>query len=83
MAKLLHLWYDVSKLQIPVGLYWGAQDWLADPNDVKSLIPLIQKNLIVNDYLTDFSHLDFIWGLKAAEEVYQPILDRIQKDISA
>jgi len=75
--------YDVSKLQVPVGLYWGAQDWLADPNDVKSLIPLIQKNLIANTYLTDFSHLDFIWGLKAAKEVYQPILDQIRKDISA
>jgi len=71
--------YDITKIETPVGLYWGAEDWLADPTDVENALPLI-RNLISNVYLPDFNHLDFIWGLRAAPEVYHPVLDSILKD---
>jgi len=71
--------YDTSKMQVPVGLYWGQEDWLADPTDVESAMPLF-RNVIANVFLTDFNHLDFIWGLRAAPEVYHPIMNSILDD---
>jgi len=69
--------YEVTEVQVPTFLYWGDSDWLADPTDVAALIPQV-RNLVGNVNLTDFNHLDFVWGLRAAAEIYYPIA----KDIS-
>jgi hypothetical protein len=31
--------------------------------------------------LTEFSHIDFIWGERAANEVYQPMINAIKQDM--
>lgn len=66
-------------MQTPVALFYGSNDWLADPTDVEALIPKL-KNLFSSNYLVGFNHLDFIWGLRAAQEVYLPIIDIINQD---
>ncbi len=65
-------------MTVPVSVYWGGQDWLADPSDVMQLLPLLNNvgNIVE---LKDYDHLDFIWGLDAAKRVYQPIIDEIMK----
>jgi lysosomal acid lipase/cholesteryl ester hydrolase len=70
--------YDATTVQVPVHLYWGDNDILADPEDVKFLIARL-PNLKGNHGLYDFNHLDFIWGLRAAAEVYTPIIETIKK----
>nr|XP_002739797.1 PREDICTED: lysosomal acid lipase/cholesteryl ester hydrolase-like [Saccoglossus kowalevskii] len=71
--------YYPENLTTPTALYWGGQDWLADPKDVQSLIPKIKNVLISNDEIVEFDHLDFIWGMDAPERVYHNILNTIQK----
>ncbi|XP_072016737.1 gastric triacylglycerol lipase-like [Amphiura filiformis] len=70
--------YDASKMTVPVSLYWGGQDWLADPSDVLQLIPQL-TNIRNNVELKDYDHLDFLWGMDATKRVYQPIINEILK----
>jgi len=72
--------YDVTKMQTPVALFYGSNDWLADPTDVEQLIPKLQ-NLFSSNYMVGFNHLDFIWGMRAADEIYLPIMSMINADL--
>ena len=63
----------------PVSIYWGMQDWLADPTDVEWLIPKLTKTLQDNRKYNDYDHMDFIWGMDAPSRVYKPILDDLKK----
>lgn len=65
-------------METPVGLYWGSTDWLATDTDVRNMMPKL-KNVFAKEYLNDFNHMDFLWGQRAANELYIPI----QKDIQA
>lgn len=69
-------------MQTPVGLYWGSTDWLADDTDVRNMSPKL-KNVFAKVYLHDFNHMDFLWGLRAANEVYIPIMNDIREDFPA
>jgi len=71
--------YDLSKVNIPASLYSGGDDWLADPEDVNELISQL-PNVASNVSLPHFNHQDFVWGLRAAPEIYEPIRDDIQTD---
>jgi len=71
--------YDVTKITTPIVLYWGSQDYLADPQDVKELSQKL-PNLAGNVNLPHFNHMDFIWGLKAASDVYNPVYEDILHD---
>lgn len=73
--------YDLTKIKTPISLYWGGQDWLADPQDVEELAPRL-RNLAANVYLPHFNHIDFIWGLHASEEIYMPIFADITADFN-
>jgi lysosomal acid lipase/cholesteryl ester hydrolase len=74
--------YDVSQLEIPVGLYWGSTDWLADDKDVRRMLPVL-KNKFAEVYLNDFNHMDFLWGQRAAKELYAPVLQDIRADFGS
>ena len=77
--------YDIGKINADVRLFWSPADWLADEKDIEGfLLKNINKNsLKENNKLNDFNHLDFIWGNRARDEVYKPIVMEIQKDIAA
>jgi len=74
--------YDVSQMEVPVSVYSGAKDWVSDPRDVQSLTPKL-RNMVGNVYLPDFNDFDFIWGLRAAPEIYWPITNDIRADFAA
>ncbi|XP_054773172.2 gastric triacylglycerol lipase-like [Lytechinus pictus] len=65
--------YYVGNLTVPVALFWGENDFLADPQDVEKLIPRI-PHLIYNKKIPNFEHLDFIWAVDANKIVYDDIL---------
>ena len=69
--------YNASAMTVPVALYWAENDWLADPQDVKGLLPLL-PNKLYDKYITEWDHLDFIWGLDAANLVYKDIISHIR-----
>lgn len=68
--------YNASAVDIPVALYWGGNDWLADPDDVKILMQLLPQKWC-DEYLEAWEHLDFIWGLDADPLVYDDVVNRI------
>ena len=62
----------MSLLQVPTALFSGGQDWLADPRDVEGLISQLDPTIVLyTKIIPQYNHLDFIWGLNAALEVYQ------------
>eukprot|EP00057_Strongylocentrotus_purpuratus_P023039 XP_011677513.1 PREDICTED: gastric triacylglycerol lipase [Strongylocentrotus purpuratus] len=65
--------YHVGNLAVPVALFWGDDDFLADPQDVERLIPQI-PHLIYNKEIKNFEHLDFIWAMDANKILYNDIL---------
>jgi len=75
--------YDLTKVNADTYLYWSDPDWLADEKDVtEHLIPNLNPNILKgNNHLSDFNHMDFIWGLRAPEEVYYPVLKIIKDDL--
>jgi len=73
--------YDVSKIKVPTYVYRGDLDILADPTDVRDIIQVLSAAGVLkqNVALSPFNHLDFIWGLNAAGEIYQPMVATIRE----
>jgi lysosomal acid lipase/cholesteryl ester hydrolase len=65
--------YDVTKIKIPMALFTGSNDWLADPQDVKDLLPKL-TNIAYHKNVDDYDHLDFIWGVNAYQEIYPDVV---------
>ena len=70
--------YNASAIRVPVALYWGGNDWLADPDDVAILMQKL-PNKWYDKYIKAWEHLDFIWGLDAGPLVYDDVVNRIIK----
>ena len=68
--------YNASAIEVPVALYWGGNDWLADPDDVKILMQKLRHQWY-NKFIKAWQHLDFIWGLDSAPLVYDDIIRHI------
>uniref|UniRef100_A0A2C9JRX8 Lipase n=1 Tax=Biomphalaria glabrata TaxID=6526 RepID=A0A2C9JRX8_BIOGL len=64
--------YDPRKVKVPVAIFRGDQDWLADPADVKWLLPQLHVTHDVN--IPHYEHLDFIWAFDAPTYIYSTIL---------
>ncbi|GMT10472.1 hypothetical protein PFISCL1PPCAC_1769, partial [Pristionchus fissidentatus] len=75
--------YDFTKIKNDMYLYWSDDDWLADPEDVKGylLTSLNPNHIKLNNHLDGYNHLDFIWGLNAAAQIYTPIIDILREDL--
>ena len=62
-------------------LFTGGNDWLADKEDVAQLLPILNGTgyLLSHKYIDYYDHLDFIWGMDAANVVYKEIVDKAKK----
>ena len=60
-------------LKMPIALYHGKNDWLVQPDDYEHLKKI--SNLVRQKYIAGFQHLDFLWGINAAKEVYSDIIE--------
>ncbi|XP_060665937.1 lipase 3-like isoform X1 [Drosophila nasuta] len=67
--------YKLENVQAKVALYYGENDWLAQPSDVEALslhLPNVVSQHLVN--YPKFNHLDFIWGVDARELLWDRML---------
>ncbi|GMT10963.1 hypothetical protein PFISCL1PPCAC_2260, partial [Pristionchus fissidentatus] len=75
--------YDVSQIASPTYLFYSDADWLASPEDVEGFLMrrLNSTVLRVATKVSDFNHNDFMWGLRARKEIYDPIDNIIRQDV--
>ncbi|XP_017365604.1 gastric triacylglycerol lipase isoform X3 [Cebus imitator] len=66
-------YYNVTAMNVPIAVWNGGNDLLADPQDVGILLPKL-PNLIYHKEIPFYNHLDFIWAMDAPQEVYNEIV---------
>ncbi|CAJ0936903.1 unnamed protein product, partial [Mesorhabditis belari] len=74
--------FDLSQVEVPLYLFYSDADWLATSNGVEGFIlkMIDQKYIKLSKKLSDFNHNDFLWGLRAREEIYDVIVNVISLD---
>ncbi|KAL6264531.1 hypothetical protein P5V15_004638 [Pogonomyrmex californicus] len=73
--------YDLTKIKVPIALFYSDNDWLSNRLDVKKLNSLLPYVLdLYRVPFSKFNHLDFIWGKDAPKIVYRRLL-KIMKTI--
>jgi len=73
--------YNITGLTVPVSLFYGGHDWLADPADVETLKQTIPNAIKYSNMLSRFEHLDFVWGITADKLVYKTIIKQIKNGV--
>ncbi|KAK3782343.1 hypothetical protein RRG08_027891 [Elysia crispata] len=67
--------YDPSKVKVPVAIFRGGHDWLADNTDVEWLLP--QLNVTLDIYIPRYEHLDLVLAFDAATLMYKDLINII------
>jgi len=71
--------YDLGQIQMPVAIFSGGQDALADPQDVKRLTAELPAGAVVySKFVPSYEHLDFTWGIDARRVIYGDVLTVLQ-----
>ena len=69
--------YDLSQMpqNLPMAMYSGTNDILADPTDVAQLLSQLPVQTTYARPITDYAHLDFCWALDAVTQIYGQMMD--------
>ncbi|XP_011557735.3 lipase 3 [Plutella xylostella] len=73
--------YDLSKVTLPITLFWAQNDLLSSEKDVKLLYEKLPKKT-TRMYLVpfpEFNHLDYLWAVDAPTLLNNKILEFLQK----
>jgi pimeloyl-ACP methyl ester carboxylesterase len=69
---------NVPSLSVPTLVYSGKTDYLAGPQDIKTLIQKLGSNVIDHQEL-NYGHMDFVWAEDAATLLYPRILKFVKQ----
>jgi hypothetical protein len=64
-------------IKTPTVVFYGTNDFLADPNDIQKLIQTMGGTIINSYEISSFAHMDFTWSYLAAQYVYPKLLQEI------
>ncbi|KAM7072815.1 gastric triacylglycerol lipase-like [Molossus nigricans] len=65
--------YYWNQMNVPIAVWYGGHDWVADPRDVEILLSNL-PNVIYKKEISSYNYVDFVWGLDAPQEVYKEII---------
>jgi lysosomal acid lipase/cholesteryl ester hydrolase len=72
--------YDLSKILIPVNIYYGNADRTVNKTDVQTLIDALPNVPVAFEVPYDgFTHFDFVTTANAPEVLYYPIIEEMEK----
>ena len=68
--------YNLSALVgVPLAVFSGTPDKLADPTDVDALLAALPAGSVVyRQREATFEHIDFTWGVQASEAIYPAVM---------
>ena len=69
--------YVITEMDVPCILFWSERDTMASFADVKRLRDELRNLKSVEK--VDLSHIDYLWGENAHEELYQKIITSLSK----
>lgn len=61
-------------MNVPVALFYGTDDWLVDPKEIRRLISET-NHLVYSKEIAGWEHLDFMWAMNAPGECYDKVID--------
>ena len=70
--------YHPKDMQVPVAMYYGDHDFLADRTDVQFLLDNL-PNIVHQKEIPNWNHVDFIIGRDANQLLYTDILNLLSK----
>ncbi|EFP04794.1 hypothetical protein CRE_30012 [Caenorhabditis remanei] len=74
--------YDLTQINTPTYLYWSGDDILADTQDIRdSILSKMNKTIAGSIELPHYSHMDFVFGINAASELYPVMISTNNTDI--
>lgn len=71
--------YNMTKIpkDLPLFLSYGGKDLLSDVKDVKHLLGNLKdhdSDKLVVQYIKNYAHADFVFGIQANRDVYDPMM---------
>jgi len=74
--------YDFTRFPtsniLPVALWYGTADELADPTDVAFLIGHMPSPPVYVREMNNYAHLDFVWDIEAYSDFYPTVISLLQ-----
>ena len=64
---------------VPMLMIVGKRDFYANKVDFARLEKLLPPERLEKRFINDFGHLDYLWGVRAKEEVYDVVLEFLIK----
>ncbi len=66
--------------QLPIALFTGGNDYLADPQDVLHLVSTLGSKRFVSIIdMPDFNHADFVIGIDSYKTIYPAVVKLLRR----
>merc|ERR1712243_151726 len=66
--------YELESVDVPTALFVGENDWLATEQDVTSNVRVRLPNIIFDQDVPHWNHMDFVWGKQAHKILYPHVV---------